>query len=91
VTAFRETGLAAVLEEHMQQNWVIGDWGYLGEPHMVLQNKSISSGFKSMDRCSYLDCGRGQAGRVRYARVTKAGPAFVPPRAAGEHLAVAGP
>lgn len=32
VTAFRDTGLASVLEEHMHENMVIGDLGYLGEP-----------------------------------------------------------
>jgi hypothetical protein len=32
VTAFRETGLADVLAEHMHENLVIADLGYLGEP-----------------------------------------------------------
>jgi hypothetical protein len=32
VTAFRQTGLAAVLEQHMQDNLVLADLGYLGEP-----------------------------------------------------------
>lgn len=32
MTAFRDTGLAAVLEEHMHDNLVIADLGYLGEP-----------------------------------------------------------
>lgn len=32
VTAFRQTGLAAVLAEHMNDNLVIADLGYIGEP-----------------------------------------------------------
>lgn len=32
VTAFRRTGLAGVLVEHMNNNLVIADLGYLGEP-----------------------------------------------------------
>jgi DDE superfamily endonuclease len=32
VTAFRQTGLADVLAEHMAENLVIGDLGYRGEP-----------------------------------------------------------
>jgi len=32
ITTFRETALAAVLEEHMHDNLVIADLGYLGEP-----------------------------------------------------------
>lgn len=32
ITAFRETALSAVLEEHMHDNLVIADLGYLGEP-----------------------------------------------------------
>ena len=32
VTAFRQTGLAGVLAEHMNDNLVIADLGYLGEP-----------------------------------------------------------
>lgn len=32
ITAFRETALAAVLDEHMHDNLVIADLGYLGEP-----------------------------------------------------------
>jgi hypothetical protein len=32
ITAFRETALAAVLEEHMRDNLVIADLGYIGEP-----------------------------------------------------------
>ena len=32
VTAFRETGLADALEDHMAANLVFGDPGYLGEP-----------------------------------------------------------
>jgi hypothetical protein len=35
VAAFRQTGLADVLAEHMAQNLVIGDQGYRGEPVVI--------------------------------------------------------
>jgi hypothetical protein len=39
VRAFRETGLAAVLTEHMNNNLVIADLGYRGEPVLTPMRK----------------------------------------------------
>lgn len=44
VTAFRQTGLAGVLAEHMNDNLVIADLGYLGEPVVTPVKKPPKGG-----------------------------------------------
>jgi DDE superfamily endonuclease/Helix-turn-helix of DDE superfamily endonuclease len=66
VTAFRETGLAAVLADHMNENLVIADLGYLGEPVVtpvkkppkgelspaqIIANKHLSGIRSAVERC----------------------------------------